>query len=230
MCGRKTLTKDVQSIIQEMGIESWRDSGLYQLSYNICPSQSSPVMVDDMGRHAKMMKWGLIPNWATDASIGSKLINARAETLLEKPSFKNLVSNQRCIVLSDGYFEWKRSNSIATPYYIYHPNNKILPMAGLWDFWENNSGENIFSYTIITTQANSDLKDIHHRMPVILDLKQIDPWLKVHNISLANTMSLLVPFQNDLHFHQVSTIVNSPRNNRIDCIKPIENSDNLSLF
>ena len=126
MCGRKTLTKDVESIIQEMGIESWRDSGSYQLSYNISPSQSSPVMIDDMGRHVKMMKWGLIPNWATDASIGSKLINARAETLLEKPSFKNLVSNQRCIVLSDGYFEWKRSNSRAIPYYIYHPNNKIL--------------------------------------------------------------------------------------------------------
>ena len=230
MCGRKTLTKDVQSIIQEMGIESWRDSGSYQLSYNISPSQSSAVMIDDMGRQAKMMKWGLIPNWATDASIGSKLINARAETLLEKPSFKNLVSNQRCIILSDGYFEWKRSNSRGIPYYIYHPNNKILPMAGLWDFWKNNSGENIFSYTIITTQANSNLKDIHHRMPVILDLKQIDPWLKVHNISLANTMSLLVPFQNDLHFHQVATIVNSPRNNRIDCIRPIENSDNLSLF
>ena len=230
MCGRKTLTKDVQSIIQEMGIESWRDSGSYQLSYNISPSQSSPVMIDDMGRQAKMMKWGLIPNWATDASIGSKLINARAETLLEKPSFKNLVSNQRCIVLSDGYFEWKRSNSRAIPYYVYNPNNKILPMAGLWDFWKNNSGKNIFSYTIITTQTNSNLKDIHHRMPVILDLKQIDPWLKVHNISVADTMSLLVPFQNDLHFHQVSTVVNSPRNNRIDCIRPIENSDNLSLF
>ena len=230
MCGRKTLTKDVESIIQEMGIESWRDSGSYQLSYNISPSQSSPVMIDDMGRHVKMMKWGLIPNWATDASIGSKLINARAETLLEKPSFKNLVSNQRCIVLSDGYFEWKRSNSRAIPYYVYNPNNKILPMAGLWDFWKNNSGKNIFSYTIITTQTNSNLKDIHHRMPVILDLKQIDPWLKVHNISVADTMSLLVPFQNDLHFHQVSTIVNSPRNNRIGCIRPIENSDNLSLF
>ena len=230
MCGRKTLTKDVESIIQEMGIESWRDSGSYQLSYKISPSQSSPVMIDDMGRHVKMMKWGLIPNWATDASIGSKLINARAETLLEKPSFKNLVSNQRCIVLSDGYFEWKRSNSRAIPYYVYNPNNNILPMAGLWDFWKNNSRENIFSYTIITTQANSNLKDIHHRMPVILDLKQIDPWLKVHNISVADTMSLLAPFQNDLHFHQVSTIVNSPRNNRIGCIRPIENSDNLSLF
>ena len=108
MCGRKTLTKDINSIIKEMAIESWSDSELYELNYNISPSQSSAVMIYDMGRKGKMMKWGLIPNWATDASIGSKLINARAETLLEKPSFKNLVSNQRCIVLSDGYFEWKR--------------------------------------------------------------------------------------------------------------------------
>ena len=230
MCGRKTLTKDVESIIEEMGIESWRDSKLYELSYNIAPSQSSPVMVDDMGRHAKMMKWGLIPNWATDASVGSKLINARSETLLEKPSYQNLIPTQRCIVLSDGYYEWKRSNSRAIPYYIYHPNKKILPMAGLWDIWKNISGENIFSYTIITTQANSNLKDIHHRMPVILDLNEIDSWLKVHNISIANAMSLLEPYNKELKFHQVSTVVNSPRNNRIECIRPIENFDNLSLF
>ena len=230
MCGRKTLTKDIQSIIQEMGIESWRDSGSYQLSYNISPSQSSAVMIDDMGRQAKMMKWGLIPNWATDASIGSKLINARAETLLEKPSFQHLVPTQRCVVLADGYYEWKRSNYRAIPYYIYHPEKKILPMAGLWDIWKNISGENLFSYTIITTMSNSDLKEIHHRMPVILDNKNIDPWIKVHNISVANAMSILEPYKSELKFHQVSTLVNSPRNNIIDCIRPIENSNNLSLF
>jgi len=230
MCGRKTLTKDIQSIIKEMAIESWRDSELYQLNYNIAPTQFSPVMVDKIGRQAKIMKWGLIPNWATDASIGSKLINARSETLLEKPSFQHLVPTQRCIVLSDGYYEWKRSNSRAIPYYIYHPEKKILPMAGLWDIWKNISGENLFSYTIITTMSNSDLKEIHHRMPVILDNKNIDPWIKVHNISVANAMSLLEPYKNELKFHQVSTLVNSPRNNRIDCIKPVNSSENLSLF
>jgi putative SOS response-associated peptidase YedK len=230
MCGRKTLTKDIQSIIKEMAIESWRDSESYQQNYNIAPTQSSLVMVDNMGRHAKIMKWGLIPNWATDASIGSKLINARAETLLEKPSFQHLVPTQRCIVLSDGYYEWKRSNSRAIPYYIYHPEKKILPMAGLWDIWKNISGENLFSYTIITTMSNSDLKEIHHRMPVILDYKNIDPWIKVNNISVANAMSLLEPYNNKLKFHQVSTLVNSPRNNRIDCIRPVDSSENLSLF
>jgi len=230
MCGRKTLTKDIQSIIEEMAIESWDDSELYQLNYNIAPTQSSPVMVDKMGRHAKIMKWGLIPNWATDASIGSKLINARAETLLEKPSFQHLVPTQRCVVLADGYYEWKRSNSRAIPYYICHPEKKILPMAGLWDIWKNISGENLFSYTIITTMSNSDLKEIHHRMPVILDNKNIDPWIKVHNISVANAMSLLEPYKNELKFHQVSTLVNSPRNNQIDCIRSVEDSENLSLF
>ena len=230
MCGRKTLTKDIQSIIEKMAIESWDDSELYQLNYNIAPTQSSPVMVDKMGRHAKIMKWGLIPNWATDASIGSKLINARAETLLEKPSFQHLVPTQRCVVLADGYYEWKRSNSRAIPYYICHPEKKILPMAGLWDIWKNISGENLFSYTIITTMSNSDLKEIHHRMPVILDNKNIDPWIKVHNISVANAMSLLEPYKNELKFHQVSTLVNSPRNNQIDCIRSVEDSENLSLF
>jgi putative SOS response-associated peptidase YedK len=230
MCGRKTLTKDIQSIIEEMAIESWDDSELYQLNYNIAPTQTSPVIVDKMGRHAKIMKWGLIPNWATDASIGSKLINARAETLLEKPSFQHLVPTQRCVVLADGYYEWKRSNSRAIPYYIFHPEKKILPMAGLWEIWKNISGENLFSYTIITTMSNSDLKEIHHRMPVILDNKNIDPWIKVHNISVANAMSLLEPYKSELKFHQVSTLVNSPRNNRIDCIKPVNSSENLSLF
>ena len=230
MCGRKTLTKDIQSIIEEMAIESWDDSELYQLNYNIAPTQTSPVIVDKMGRHAMIMKWGLIPNWATDASIGSKLINARAETLLEKPSFQHLVPTQRCVVLADGYYEWKRSNSRAIPYYICHPEKKILPMAGLWDIWKNISGENLFSYTIITTMSNSDLKEIHHRMPVILDNKNIDPWIKVHNISVANAMSLLEPYKNELKFHQVSTLVNSPRNNQIDCIRSVEGSENLSLF
>ena len=230
MCGRKTLTKDIQSIIEEMAIESWDDSELYQLNYNIAPTQTSPVIVDIMGRHAKIMKWGLIPNWATDASIGSKLINARAETLLEKPSFQHLVPTQRCVILADGYYEWKRSNSRAIPYYICHPEKKILPMAGLWDIWKNISGENLFSYTIITTMSNFDLKEIHHRMPVILDNKNIDPWIKVHNISVANAMSLLEPYKNELKFHQVSTLVNSPRNNQIDCIRSVEDSENLSLF
>ena len=230
MCGRKTLTRDIQSIIDEMEIEEWQDSDIYQPRYNIAPTQYSPVIVDKMGRHAKLMKWGLIPNWSTDASIGSKLINARSETLLEKPSFQHLVPSRRCIVITDGYFEWKKTSSRSIPYYIHHPENKLLPMAGLWDIWKNSSGENIFTYTVITTTPASDLSEIHYRMPVILKPEEIDLWLKVHNIAIPDAMGLLKPYDAPLTFYEVSRMVNSPKNNRPECILPIENSDNLSLF
>ena len=121
MCGRKTLSRDIKSVIEEMNIEEWQDSDLYQPRFNIAPSQYSPVIIDKVVRHAKLMRWGLIPNWATDFSIGSKLINARSETLLQKPSFQNLVPSRRCVVISDGYFEWKRTSGRSIPYYIHHP-------------------------------------------------------------------------------------------------------------
>ena len=230
MCGRKTLTRDMQSIIEEMAIEEWQDSDIYQPRYNIAPTQYSPVIVDKVGRHAKLMKWGLIPNWSKDASIGSKLINARSETLLEKPSFQHLVPTQRCIVITDGYFEWKRTSSRSIPYYIHHPEKKLLPMAGLWDIWKNPSGEHIFSYTVITTSPAPDLAEIHHRMPVILQQNEIDTWLKVHHTAIPDAMGLLKPYDNPLTYYKVSKMVNSPRNNRPECILPIENTGSLSLF
>ena len=230
MCGRKTLTRDMQSIIEEMAIEEWQDSDLYSPSFNIAPTQNSPVMIDHMGRRVKHMKWGLIPNWSKDQTIGSRLINARAETLLQKPSFQNLVPSKRCVVITDGYFEWKRTSSKSIPYYIHHPENKLLAMAGLWDTWKNDSGESVFSYTVITTTPAPSLEDIHHRMPVILKQDSINKWLQVHNTSIPDAMELLKPFSNSLQFFQVSTLVNSPRNNQKECILPIEESDSLSLF
>ena len=121
MCGRKTLTRDVQSIIEEMAIEEWQDADLYTPSFNIAPTHSTPIMIDHVGRYVKPMKWGLIPNWAKDESIGSKLINARSETLLQKPSFQNLVPQKRCVVITDGYYEWKKASRKSIPYYIHHP-------------------------------------------------------------------------------------------------------------
>ena len=230
MCGRKTLSRDLQSIIEEMNIEEWQDSDLYQPRYNIAPSQYSPVIVDKVVRHAKLMRWGLIPNWATDLSIGSKLINARSETLLQKPSFQNLVPSRRCVVISDGYFEWKRTSGRSIPYYIHHPENNLLPMAGLWDIWKKPNGENIFSYTIITTKPNSSIEGIHHRMPAILDAKSLDPWLKVRNTNIADAIKGLKRYNQTLISYEVSRMVNSPKNNRPECILPINNSNNLSLF
>ena len=230
MCGRKTLIKDINSIIEEMDIEEWQDSDLYQPRYNIAPSQYSPVIIDKVVRHAKLMRWGLIPNWAMDISIGSKLINARAETLLQKPSFQNLVPSRRCVVISDGYFEWKRTSGRSIPYYIHHQENKLLPMAGLWDIWKKPNGENIFSYTVITTKPNPSIEEIHHRMPVILNAKSLDPWLKVRNTTIADAIKVLKPYDRDLISYEVSRMVNSPKNNRPECILPLNKSNNLSLF
>jgi putative SOS response-associated peptidase YedK len=230
MCGRKTLSRDINSIIEEMNIEEWQDSDIYQPRYNIAPTQYSPVIIDKVVRHAKLMRWGLIPNWATDSSIGSKLINARSETLLQKPSFQNLVPSRRCVIISDGYFEWKRTSGRSIPYYIYHSENKLLPMAGLWDIWKNPSGENIFSYTVITTKPTPSIEEIHHRMPVILDSESIDLWIRVRNTTISDAIEVLKPYDGPLTFHEVSRMVNSPKNNRPECILPVNAADNLSLF
>jgi putative SOS response-associated peptidase YedK len=230
MCGRKTLTRDIQSIIEEMAIEEWQDSDFYAPSFNIAPTQSSPIMIDHMGRRVKPMKWGLIPNWAKDTTIGSKLINARSETLLQKPSFQNLVPRKRCVVITDGYYEWKRTSGKSIPYYIHHPDNKLLPMAGLWDIWKNESDESIYSYTVITTTPAPEIEYIYHRMPVILKPENINPWLQVHNTSIPNAMKLLKPYTEPLQSYPVSTLVNSPKNNQKECMAPLKESNNLSLF
>ena len=230
MCGRKTLTRNMQSIIEEMAIEEWQEADLYTPSFNIAPTQFNPIMIDHMGRRVKQMKWGLIPNWTKDESIGSKLINARSETLLQKPSFQNLVPQKRCVVITDGYYEWKKASRKSIPYYIHHPGNKLLPIAGLWDAWENPLGKKIFSYTVITTTPTPIIKNIHHRMPVILKPEDINPWLQVHNTSIPDVMSLLIPYPDELKFFEVSSLVNSPTNNRKECILPLNNSNNLTLF
>ena len=139
MCGRKTLTRDLQSIIEELAIDEYLDDG-FEPSYNIAPTQFSPVLIGkDDSRVLKRMKWGLIPSWSKDEAIGSKMINARSESLLEKPSFQNLVHQNRCVVITDGYFEWKKGNEGSQPFYISHPGKKLLPLAGLWTTWESST-------------------------------------------------------------------------------------------
>ncbi|HJM33967.1 MAG TPA: SOS response-associated peptidase, partial [Candidatus Marinimicrobia bacterium] len=134
MCGRKTLTRDMQSIIEELAIGEWEDPDNYTPSYNIAPAQFSPILIQENdSRIVRSMKWGLIPSWSKDETVGAKLINARSETLLEKPSFQNLVPRNRCVVISDGYYEWQRRGSATKqPVYIHHPRGRLLPMAGLW--------------------------------------------------------------------------------------------------
>ena len=224
MCGRKTLTKDKKTIIEELLIDEWQDDN-YEPSFNIAPTQNCPVLISmENSRIIKSMKWGLVPNWSKNKSIGSKMINARSETILEKVSYKNLIRTNRCVVISDGYYEWKRYGHGKKPFYIHHPEHKLLLMAGLWTTWGSSSNL-ISTYTVITTTPQKKIAHIHNRMPVILELSQIDNWLKPSKGNkISAKLDCLRPFIGKLIYHPVSSFVNSPKNNGRDCILAKKNS------
>ena len=220
MCGRKTLTKDTQTIIEELLIDEWDQKDEYNPSYNIAPTQNSPILIYNNKRKIEHMRWGLIPSWAKDKAIGAKMINARGETLLEKPSFKNLVSSKRCIVITDGYFEWQNIGAIKTPHYFHDPEKNLLPMAGLWDEWRSANGELIKTYTVITTTPKPEYAHIHIRMPVILPPSEIDVWINTRDHSPTAALDHVLPYRYELEVYPVSTFVNSPKNNSARCITP----------
>jgi len=222
MCGRKTLTKDKKSIIEELKIENWDETINYTPSYNIAPTQKSLVLVAEKdNRLVKSMNWGLIPSWSKNKNIGSKLINARSETLHEKPSFKHLIKFNRCIVLSDGYYEWNTTNFKKQAYYFYDKQKNILPMAGLWSSFLSKDNETILSYTIITKKADEEISHIHNRMPLIIDFDRLDDWINIDSLIELNSNYELVR-KDLLSFHKVDSFVNSYRNNNKDCIQPIK--------
>ena len=227
MCGRKTLSKDIASIITEMDIEKW-EAHNYKPNYNIAPTDFSPVIVNDGKKKTKMMRWGLIPDWSKDEQIGSKLINARLETVLEKPSFSSLVHNQRCIVIADGYYEWAKPSN--QPYYIFDEKNKILPLAGLWTSWEDSNSNTLFTYTVITTTPVDNIKKIHNRMPLILNHLNMDKWLNQNKFTISECLSDMQRGKPHLKFYPVSKIVNSSKNNSIRNIKEEKPNETLNLF
>lgn len=229
MCGRKTLTKNMTSIIEEIEADEW--AGNFKPSYNIAPSQYSPIAINiNDKRIIKNMTWGLIPSWSKNKIVGQKMINARSETILDKPSFQGLMKSNRCIVIADGYFEWNSQNGIGQPYYIFHPEKKILPMAGLWTTWQSSKFNIIESYTIITTKPQKPIAHIHNRMPVIIENKMINEWINCEVNSLNSTLDLLKPYSSKLSFYPVSKYMNSPKNNSRECIRSIEDSMTLNLF
>ncbi len=220
MCGRKTLTKGKVEIIQELLVDEWDESFHWEPSYNIAPTQTTPVLVQWKTKYITQMRWGLVPSWSKDMKLGSKLINARSETLREKPSYRNLLSSKRCAVLSDGYFEWQQSENGKQPFYIHHPRNKLLPLAGLWDVWEDDDNKKVYTYTVITTTPADSISFIHNRMPVILNEDAMHVWINPETPK-EKAMKYLLPFGGSLGYYPVSTYVNSPFNNSKACITPI---------
>ena len=221
MCGRKTLTVDMQTIVEKFAVEEWEDPDNYIPNYNIAPTQTSPILLDKGHRVVKPMRWGLIPSWAKDNKFATKMINARIETLLEKPSYNRLIDRNRCIVIADGYYEWKQNQNGKTPYYINDPINKLLPMAGLYDVWKNPDGQIVPTYTIITKESQEDIAEIHGRMPAVLLKDQMDKWLKTDDYSIKDALEIAQNTKPVLNKYPVSTFVNSVKNNSEKCIEPV---------
>lgn len=221
MCGRFTLTSDMDLLLYRFAIGMPVDFD-YLPRYNIAPTQTILGIVneDDQSRF-KLFKWGLIPFWAKDTKFGAKMINARCETLAEKPSFKHLIKRRRCLIPADGFYEWIQTETPKQPVYIRLKSSQPFAFAGLWDEWQSSS-EVIQSCTIITTEANSLIQPVHNRMPVILRPEQEQLWLDPELQNYDELSKLFKPYPSEeMEMYPVSRLVNSPRNESPKCLEPL---------
>jgi putative SOS response-associated peptidase YedK len=221
MCGRFTLILEPTELQQELQLGDLPAD--LPPRYNVAPTQPVAVVVDPATRNVDLYRWGLIPSWAKDPSIGSKLINARSETLLEKPSFKSAFARRRCLILADGFYEWYRPTTRggkSQPFFFRLENGKPFAFAGLWDTWHSPEGDRVNSCTIITCQANSLVGQIHERMPAILDATTLGVWLDPTS-RLPGLQGLLQPYPAEkMTSWPVSSRINSPAYDSADLIEP----------
>ncbi len=219
MCGRFSLTTAEEILNERFRLAGGAEP--YVARYNCAPTQMLAVVSNAEPHKISYYKWGLVPFWAKDLSIGNKLINARAETILEKPAFRNAFRARRCLVLSNGFFEWKKSEKLKIPYYITLKNHEPFAMAGIWEIWETPGGERIHSFSIITTAANDLMKPLHDRMPVILNPDDESDWInRDHSTGPSH---LLKPYPSNLmKATRISVLVNSPYNDNPDILVPQE--------
>ncbi len=188
--------------------------------YNIAPNEEVTVIVKKETNIVQSMKWGLIPFWAPDKSIASKMINARSETVWDKNAFKQSIKQKRCIIPSSGFYEWKREGSSKIPYFIKVSDQDLMPIAGIYDYWYTDHGYAIVSFAIITTEPNSTLEPIHDRMPVILHKDQIEEWLDI-DTNRENVSSIMRPYEGDMVAYAVSSYVNNPSNKSEQCMEEV---------
>lgn len=221
MCGRFTLTVDPAEL--EDTFNRFSFPAKFAPRFNIAPSQPVLAIPNDNKFAADFFIWGLIPMWAKDPAIGNRLINARGETLAEKPSFRGSYRYKRCLILADGYYEWKSvaGRKTKTPYFIHMHDRRPFAMAGLWDHWESPEGSSLNTCTIITTSPNELMQSIHDRMPVILHPRDYDKWLDSAPQTPENLDHLLKPFPTEeMTAYPVSTMVNKVTNDRPELVVP----------
>lgn len=220
MCGRYTIVVSMEELMLRYMSETPADR-FHTPRYNIAPMQNVMAVIHD-GEKNRLgeLRWGLVPAWASDDRLGSKMINARAETLLEKNSFKTLIRRKRAIVPADGFYEWKPLGDKKQPMRITMKDGAIFSMAALYDTWKAPDGRKISTCTIITTTPNSLMADIHNRMPVILKPEDEASWLHRENDDVEQLTSLLLPYSaNAMRAYPVSPLVGNVKNDTAECIE-----------
>jgi putative SOS response-associated peptidase YedK len=222
MCGRYTLKTTPEVVADQFQFEELQE---LQPRYNIAPSQLVACVKRSEGssrREGVMLRWGLIPSWAKDPAIGMKLINARAETVAEKPSFRKAFRQRRCLVLADGFYEWQKQERAKQPYYIRMKDERPFAFAGLWEHWTNPEGQTLETCALLTTEPNELMAPIHHRMPVILNPDSYDQWLDPDQQNVVQVQPLLQSYPADAMLASpVSRLVNNARFDDPQCIEAL---------
>jgi len=222
MCGRFTQHLSWQEIVELYNITRDLPAQNVRARYNFAPTQDGiACRMDQNGeREAVKLRWGLIPFWAKDEKIGSRTINARVETVAEKPAFRAEFKTRRCLIPADGWFEWQKVGKAKQPYLLTRPDGPFS-FAGLWERWDKD-GEPVETFTIITTKAADEIADLHDRMPVVLRQKQYAGWLDAEADKDELQNILAAPVETDFEFWPVSTDVGSPKNDHADLLEPID--------
>ncbi len=223
MCGRFSLTLNAEQIESRFGVSVPQS---YRPRYNIAPTQEILALISEgQSRILQNLRWGLIPHWAKDSKIAQKLINARAETLWEKPSFRDAVRRRRCLIIADGFYEWRQTpQGKKIPVYVRLKSKEPFGFAGLWETWQSPDGQTLKTCTIITTEPNELIKPIHNRMPVIVPRDLEELWLDPSPKARAELERVLRPYHaEELELFDVSSAVNSPTNDGPECVQPSHN-------
>ena len=219
MCGRYSLYSDPPTLQRR-----FKFTGDLRIEprYNIAPTQYILTVTNNGERRGELMRWGLIPFWAKDMKVSHKMINARAETAATSGAFKHAFKRRRCLIPTDGFFEWRKEGGMRFPNYIFLKSRQPFAFAGLWEAWISPKGEQICSCTILTTKPNSLMEPIHNRMPVILDQESEALWLDPMTDNLDTLKRLLIPLpQEHMDFHETSSLVNFPKNEGSEIIQPL---------
>ncbi|MDQ7027711.1 MAG: SOS response-associated peptidase [Anaerolineae bacterium] len=227
MCGRYVLSAEPQLVQQEFNL-----SNTPQLAarYNIAPSQPVAIITNQVPDELMIVKWGLVPSWSKDPKIGYKMINSRSETAHEKPSFRAAFKRRRCLIPVSGFYEWTKTDDGKQPHYIHVKDSEVFSFAGLWEIWHSPDGDEMWTATILTTEANEAIEHLHHRMPVILDGENRDIWLDGDS-DVGELRLLMKPYAGDKMAHYpVSKAVNSVRNDNPTLIERDDPPTQQSMF